>query len=500
MANGFQGPPAVDFYSMLSGLGDTIQKNAQQRAAQDVTAARGAAMSKFSQLDPNSPDYGRQVQSIAGTLSPSDSDGQFKFIGLAHQAQQDTRQKERDKIEDDWSDTTRNDSLKAAGDQLAIQRAQLAQAANKPFDVSVAGPFGSTSKQTVVRAPDGSLRPFSLNPAAPTAAPSGAPAADASASPPQPSSSGPTISPAASGAPVATGTPSPVGDRPGSASAPQSVGAAAAPLIATSSASPVVPSAAPAPQANLDAVDPATGRREAWLNAQSPMERAYIKKIADYEIDPRTTSTRGGMRENVLSSVAQYDPTYNQNEFGTRAKAMKDFGTGPLGNSVRSFDVGISHLDILQKYITALNSGDMPMINSLRNAYLQQTGSSLPTNVQAVGPIVGAEVSKAIIGSNNALADREELRKPLQGNGSPEQMLNSIHAYKEMMGGQLKGLSKQYEDTTGKKNFNSRLSPSTLSQLMPEGAPPPPKVGEIQQGHRYNGGSPADPNSWSAIQ
>lgn len=121
MANGFQGPPAVDFYSMLSGLGDTIAKNRADAAARDVAAARGAAMSKFSQLDPNAPDYGRQVQSIAGTLSPSDSDGQFKFIGLAHQAQQDARQKERDATSDShWATTDaragRADSRAAAAE------------------------------------------------------------------------------------------------------------------------------------------------------------------------------------------------------------------------------------------------------------------------------------------------------------------------------------------------------------------------------------------------
>jgi hypothetical protein len=45
---------------------------------------------------------------------------------------------------------------------------------------------------------------------------------------------------------------------------------------------------------------------------------------------------------------------------------------------------------------------------------------------QAVAPIVGAEVSKAIIGSNNALADREELRLNLDF-FSPAQLSGAIH-------------------------------------------------------------------------
>jgi hypothetical protein len=260
---------------------------------------------------------------------------------------------------------------------------------------------------------------------------------------------------------------------PVAASAPSSFAdrfSAANPQVANaSSAAPgPVPGQAPQPvqPVDLTAVDPNTGRRENYLKSLPADAQAYIKKIADYEIDPRTTSLRGGMRERVLSAVAQYDPTYDQNNFASRAKAIRDFATGQQGNALRSFDVATDHLETLKKYVVALNSGNIPAINAIRNRYLQETGSDLPTNVQAVGPIVGAEVSKAIIGSNNALADREELRKPLLGKGAPDQILGSIKAYQELMAGQLRGLKKQYEDTTGKKDFNSRIRDNTRAILL----------------------------------
>jgi hypothetical protein len=61
MANGFQGPPAADFYGMLSGLGDTLQANAVLRQKQQINQARQAAFSDFTALDPSSPDYGKQA-------------------------------------------------------------------------------------------------------------------------------------------------------------------------------------------------------------------------------------------------------------------------------------------------------------------------------------------------------------------------------------------------------------------------------------------------------
>lgn len=87
MANGFQGPPAVDFYSMLSGLGDTLQANALLKQKQQVNAARKEAFSSFTALDPSSPDYGRQALGVAQKLgSVGDQEGAMKFLTLAQSA------------------------------------------------------------------------------------------------------------------------------------------------------------------------------------------------------------------------------------------------------------------------------------------------------------------------------------------------------------------------------------------------------------------------------
>lgn len=81
------GPPAVDFYSMLSGLGDTLQANARLRQQQTVADARKAAFSDFTALDPGSPDYGRQALTVAQKLgSVGDQDGALKFLTLAQTA------------------------------------------------------------------------------------------------------------------------------------------------------------------------------------------------------------------------------------------------------------------------------------------------------------------------------------------------------------------------------------------------------------------------------
>lgn len=80
MANGaISGPPAVDFYSMLSGLGDTIK---QQR----VNDARKQA---FSTLDPNSTDFSTLAQTGAvNLLKAGDIQGGTTLLNLSQAAQQ----------------------------------------------------------------------------------------------------------------------------------------------------------------------------------------------------------------------------------------------------------------------------------------------------------------------------------------------------------------------------------------------------------------------------
>jgi hypothetical protein len=112
-----------------------------------------------------------------------------------------------------------------------------------------------------------------------------------------------------------------------------------------------------------------------------------------------------------------------------------------------------------------MKSGDSRTLNEIRNKWREQTGSDLPTNFKALVPIVSGEIAKAVVGSNNALSDREELRAPLNAASSPEQFVGATNAYKALMGGQLKGIRKQYEVTTGKKDFNTRVRKSTLDAL-----------------------------------
>ena len=157
-------------------------------------------------------------------------------------------------------------------------------------------------------------------------------------------------------------------------------------------------------------------------------------------------------------------------DFGKTGKSVKDFSTGQQGNMVRSFNVAISHLNTLDGLVDALGNGDTQVINKASQAFKQQFGSAAPTNFDAAKAIVGDEIVKAIVGGGGALADRENAQNQINRAESPEQLKSVIKTYKELMGGQLKGLKKQYEDTTGRKDFDTRLSDDTKTELGMGGA------------------------------
>ena len=210
-------------------------------------------------------------------------------------------------------------------------------------------------------------------------------------------------------------------------------------------------------------------------------------------MNPTALSTKGGRRERLLADVARYNPTYDAPTFSSRNKAINDFSTGKLGNTIRSFDVAIDHLNTLDQAANALGNGDIPWFNSARNYFRQKTGSELPGNFDAVKQIVGDEVVKAVIGSAGALGDREEIKKVINNASSPAQLSGIIRQYKALMAGQLHGFEKQYQDTTRLKNFRDRLRPDTIKEL--DAASTTAEVGQDKQALDWANAHPNDPRA-----
>ena len=173
----------------------------------------------------------------------------------------------------------------------------------------------------------------------------------------------------------------------------------------------------------------------------------------------------------------------NKQNMSARVAAIKAFNTGRQGDSARSLNTVMYHLDTLDQAGQALNNGDIRLFNSIGNKINTEIGVAAPTDFNATKKIVSSEIIKAITGYGGALADREEAQKTLDAASSPAQLAGVIRYYKELFAGQLSGLEKSYVASTNRpaSEFRTRLDPRTIKLLPPLEAPASSAPAENQQ-------------------
>jgi hypothetical protein len=193
------------------------------------------------------------------------------------------------------------------------------------------------------------------------------------------------------------------------------------------------------------------------------------------KLDPNKINSRtAGIFADAFIRNPNADFAKISSDINSGRKADAEFSTGKLGNSIRSFNVGIAHLDTLGQLADALGNGDAQAVNRIGNYFATQTGQAAPTNFHGAKKIVGDEIVKAIVGSGGGVADREEAGKIIDAANSPAQLKGAIKTVQELMVGQLGGLEQQYKTTTRRDDFDAKLSPRALEIRSTHGAAPAP--------------------------
>jgi hypothetical protein len=152
-------------------------------------------------------------------------------------------------------------------------------------------------------------------------------------------------------------------------------------------------------------------------------------------------------------------------DVGSRTQAVKAFASGKQGQQVTAFNTAIDHLSTMTKLSDALQNNDIKAFNSLGNTVARQTGQPAPTNFDAAKQIVTAEIIKAVVASGGGVKERQEAESNFAAASSPEQLKGVINTYKQLLGGQLNSLNLQYENSTGRKDFDKKLTPDAKAEL-----------------------------------
>lgn len=197
--------------------------------------------------------------------------------------------------------------------------------------------------------------------------------------------------------------------------------------------------------------------------------------IVDRKIPMPTISTRspqGMAMSNALTGmIDSLDPNYNAQDFPIAKDTRLKFTTGPQGDTTRSLNVAMTHLEAMRQWADALKNGDVRTVNRVSNWLSNEFGHGAPVTYDTAKQTVASEATKAINGAKgSALGDRVEQAEHFSSANSPEEQNDAIDALQVLMGGQLHGLRQQFR--TGLRGvspdkadteFNTRLSPEVLN-------------------------------------
>lgn len=178
-------------------------------------------------------------------------------------------------------------------------------------------------------------------------------------------------------------------------------------------------------------------------------------------VDPSGTFAKSPLGQAVLQAQAA-DPTIDATSYGTKIKTLKDFSTGAEGKAVTSFNVAQTHLDTLSEAAKALDNNSLPVANRVLNTMGVQSGGTSQAAFAATKNVVANEIVKTIVPGQSAVGDREEVQNEITAAQTPAQLQAVISKYQELMSGKLAGLRQQYEQGSGRTDFESKLSKRSI--------------------------------------
>jgi hypothetical protein len=189
--------------------------------------------------------------------------------------------------------------------------------------------------------------------------------------------------------------------------------------------------------------------------------QSLAQDIANYNV--QATSSMFKSNPYLEEQVKKFNPKYNMAFYDQSKRAQTAFATGPQGNTVRSLNVALDHMETGDKLIDNLNNVGLPAFNWIANKWGEQTGSTAPTNFNAAKEVIGDEVVKAVLGTGaGSSEDRKAIKLAFSNSRTPEQLKGVLNTYRSLLYGQLDGLERQYKDATKLDNFTDKLSPAAL--------------------------------------
>lgn len=190
-----------------------------------------------------------------------------------------------------------------------------------------------------------------------------------------------------------------------------------------------------------------------------------IIEVADPDHPGETKFVRAG------TAVAQGIAGKTSASVQVPKNVLKWATTGAGGVQAAAFNTAMQHADLLTQAVKALGNGDQNTLNSLRNKFKNEFGSTEPLTAQVIASAYTREINKMLSSGHMTDSDIKEIGTTLNVNRqSQEQALGALAAYRNLAASKMNVLYDQFQKgMQGKPNFPASTTgtntPSTGNEI-----------------------------------
>lgn len=197
--------------------------------------------------------------------------------------------------------------------------------------------------------------------------------------------------------------------------------------------------------------------RNAQQNNTS-FDPAVVQSVASGAVKLNEVFGRGAstaQKAAFVAAVRAVNPQYNSGDHDIENHLRNSYIAGKQGQALTAFSTAQTHLEILRQASDALHNGDLTAFNALSQQYAKATGSSAPTDFNAVKNAVKGEVARALTG-NVTVSEQAELDKDFNNASSPRQIAGVAKKYMQLIDGKKQAMRETYEaGQKGQVNFGA---------------------------------------------